>query len=126
MIVRTFTAGEDILPGQVVYHDPLNPGEVKICTDATVVGANLIEGVSKYGADSGEDIDVVIDGEIIECIAGAPISWGTHRKMTVFPASAGRIGPAAAGDQVVGEYVGYGDRNAGEKALMLVRPPYDI
>lgn len=120
-IVRTYTAQAAITPGAAVQHDPANPGEVLMATLGTVAGGQVLVGVSRYGAEAGDPVDVVMDGEILFAEAGAAITWGTDLALTVFTGAGGQLTPAAAGDVVVAYYVGNGDRAAGEKAEVLVK-----
>jgi len=120
----TYTAGEDIDPGQAVQLDPANPGEVLICTDGSTGAGQVIAGISAHGAKSGESIDAVKIGEVYSK-SGAAIA-STAQKLTVDVANPGYLVAAATGDQVIAHMVGnIGTVGADELIKVFVVPAYD-
>lgn len=127
-IVYTYTAGEAIGAGIAVQHDPLNEGEVLICTDGTIATAQQIVGITKHGAAIGDPIDVVISGEVI-AKSGATFGAAIPQRLAVGGGAGGLVPYVAGLDQVIAHAVGNIDAStinaAGMDIKVLVVPSYD-
>lgn len=127
-VVYTYTAGEAIGAGIAVYLDTLNEGEVLICTDGTIATAQQIVGITKHGAASGEQIDVVFMGEVI-AKAGATFGAAVPQKLAVGGGAGGLVPAVAGADQVIAHAVGNLSasqiNSAGEDVKVFVVPAYN-
>lgn len=97
-------------------------GAENACSLATdgAIGAEDLDGVIVQGGGnaSGGTVTVAVDG-IVEAFAGATLTSGTHRLLTVDGTS--RLVPAVAGKMVVAEWVGQFQGSGGAGKLTKVR-----